>query len=154
MPSFSLDFLYNLTQITEISTFSNAEILEKGKLFYLTLKELLVDVNRRCENCVIEGEVILPEFIAELSKKYDIKCCFLGISKTSLDVIIEHGGYFNWPQWKLENGSKYEVQDLAVHTANRSMIIQSEAKKHNLPYYDLANNYHQTFQAALQNLLK
>lgn len=37
MPSFSLDFLYNLDQITKISDFSEATILEKGRLFYPTL---------------------------------------------------------------------------------------------------------------------
>ncbi|MDB5185040.1 MAG: adk [Candidatus Saccharibacteria bacterium] len=153
MPSFSLDFLYNLSQITSIEAFSGASILEKGRLFYPTLKELLVDVSRRSENCIIDGEVILPEFISELSERYDIKCCFLGLSETSLEKILEHGGYFNWPKWKMENGFEDEVEDLAEQTVGRSLIIQEQAKKYGLPYYDLAADYNHTSKAALQSLL-
>lgn len=150
MPSFSLDFLYNLSQITKIPEFGGAPILEKGRLFYPTLKELLVDVKRRSENCVIEGEVILPEFISDLSVKYDIKCCFLGLSGTNLETILEHGGYFNWPKWKLENGQEDEVKDLAERTVSRSLIIQKEAEKYGLPYYDMATNYSRTSEIALR----
>ncbi len=42
MPSFSLDCLYNLSQVEELSGFGDADILEKGRLFFPTLKELLV----------------------------------------------------------------------------------------------------------------
>ena len=153
MPSFSLDFLYNLKQITSISEFGRAEILEKGRLFYPTFKELLEDVNRRSENCVIDGEVILPEFISELSKQYEIKCCFLGLSETNLETITEFGGYFNWPKWKLENGYQDEVGDLAKRTINRSSIIKKEAKKFELPYFNLSSNYTLASTAALQYLL-
>ncbi len=153
MPSFSLDFLYNLKQVATIQDFGGAPILEKARLFYPTLKELLVDVKRRSENCIIDGEVIIPEFIPELSEKYSIKCCFLGLSEANLDTILKHGGYFNWPKWKLENGFDNEVNDLAERTVSRSLIIQKEAEKYNLPYYDLAINYNHASKAALHSLL-
>ena len=153
MPSFSLDFLYNLDQITKISDFSEATILEKGRLFYPTLQELLVDVSRRSEDCVIDGEVILPEFISELCIKYDIRSCFLGLSQTNLETIIKYGGYFNWPKWKLANGYEYEVRDLAERTVNRSLTIKEQAVKYELPYFDLAVNYNQTSDVALHGLL-
>lgn len=153
MPSFSLDFLYSLSQITNIAEFEGAPILEKGRLFYPTLKELLIDVRRRSEDCVIDGEVILPEFISELSDQYEIRCCFLGLSETSLETILEHGGYFNWPKWKLENGFEHEVKDLAEKTISRSLIIQKEADTYGVPYYDLATNYNRVSKAALHGML-
>jgi 2-phosphoglycerate kinase len=153
MPSLSLDFLYNLNQIREISGFGDAPILEKGRLFYPTLKELLVDVKRRSESCVIEGEVILPEFIPELSEKYNIRCCFLGLSRTSLETILNHGGYYNWPKWKHEDGYGDEVKDLAERTVSRSLIIQKEAEKYGLPYVDLSDDYNQTSTVALNDFL-
>lgn len=153
MPSFSLDFLYSLSQVNTIDDFSDAPILEKGRMFYPTLRELLIDVNLRSENCVIEGEVILPEFILELSKQYNIKCCFLGLSKTSLETIIKNSGYFNWPKWKLENGLEDEVKDLAERTVSRSLVIQKEAKKYGLPYFDLATDYSHAQTVALQYML-
>ncbi len=152
MPSFSLDFLYNLSQVKTLKGFGGAPILEKGRLFYPTLKELLVDVERRSEDCVIDGEVILPEFIPELSKLYSIRCCFLGLSKTDIETIVKHGGHFNWPQWKLENGYEAEVKDLAERTVSRSLVIEKEAKKYGLPYFDLSTEYEQTSKAALSRL--
>lgn len=153
MPSFSLDFLYNLSQIRKLPDFDNAPILEKGRMFYPTLKEILVDVRRRSKDCLIDGEVILPEFISELSEKYDVRCCFLGISKTDLQTIVKHGGYFNWPKWKLENGYQDEVKDLAERTVSRSLIIQEQANKFNLSYFDLSDNYSGTSKQALNYLL-
>lgn len=153
MASFSLDFLYNLEQVRTLPGFERAPLLEKGRLFYPTLKEILVDVHRRAEDCVIDGEVILPEFIPELAQRYAIRCCFLGLSATSLETILKHGGYFNWPEWKLQNGLEHEVEDLAVLTAQRSAIIQQEAAKYDLPYFDLAPGYQKATAAALKQLL-
>ncbi len=153
MPYLSCDFLYELRQVKDIDGFSGADIIAKGRLFYLTLKELLVDVSRRTQDCVIEGEVILPEFIPELAKKYDIRCCFIGISSTSLDNILKYAGYFNWPQWKLDNDLAREVKDLAALTVSRSSIIQAQANEYNQPYFDLAGDYTAQMELAIHSLL-
>lgn len=153
MPYISLDFLYSIRQIKDIPEFDDASILDKGRLFYPTLKELLLEVDRRSEHCVLDGEVILPEFIAELSFHYQLKACFLGLSETNLQTIISYGGYFNWPKWKLEHERQSEVAGLAERTVARSKVIQSEAEKHKLLYYDLGTDYQRTFQAALHELL-
>ena len=156
MPGFSCDLLYELEQVRNLPGFSGADILEKGRLFYPTLRDLLVDARRRNENCVIDGEVILPELIPRLladNPKLQIKCCFLGLSSTNLETIIEKGGYFNWPKWKLNNNLGHEVEDLAERTIQRSKIIEAEAAKYNMPYFDLANDYAQTTEQALKRLL-
>ena len=146
--------MYDLDQIKKLKGFSGADILDKGRLFYPTLKELIANVSIRAEDCVIEGEVILPEFIPDLANKYNIKCCFLGLSKTSLEDIITHGGFFNWPQYKLDNNLGYEIADLAQRTVDKSTTIQNEAKKYKLPYFDLSANYPEESKAALNSLLK
>ena len=154
MPSFSLDYMYSLSQIMKLEGFKTADILEKGRLFYPTLLELLLEVNRRTEDCVMEGEVIIPEFISALPKKYSIKSCFLGVSNTSLETIIDKAGYFNWPQWMLENGLEREVDGLVERTIRRSSIIEEEAKKYSLTYFDLSNDYDRVKQNALEYLLQ
>lgn len=153
MPAFSCDFLYDLEQVKQLPGFSGADILEKGRAFYPTLKELLINVSQRTKDCAIEGEVILPEFIPELAKLYDIRSCFLGLSDTTIESIIKHGGYFNWPQWKFENELEYEVRDLTERTITRSTTVKEEAKKHGLPYYDLAEDYDKELQQAIKELL-
>ena len=152
MCSFSCDFLYDLAQIKNLKNFSGADILEKGRLFYPTLEEVLVNVHYRAKDCIIEGEVILPEQIPVLSKLYDIRACFIGLSATNLETIIKHGGSFNWPQWKIEDGREQEVRNLAERTTRRSAIIKAQAEEYGLPYFDLADNYDGTVQAVLHKL--
>ncbi len=100
MSSFSCDFLYGLSQVKDLKNFDGASILDKGRLFYPTLKEVLINASYRAQDCVLEGEVILPEQISELSKLYEIRSCFIGLSQTNMEAILSHGGAFNWPQWK------------------------------------------------------
>jgi hypothetical protein len=151
MPSFSCDFLYDLSQVKALSNFDNAGILEKGRLFYPTLKEMLINISYRVQDCVIEGEVILPEHVADLSKLYDIKSCFLGLSATNIKLIIANGGSFNWPQWKIDDGRGQEVIDLAERTISRSLVISQQAIKYDQPYFDLAKDYDINMQHALQS---
>ena len=152
MSAFSCDFLYDLAQVKSLKNFGGADILEKGRLFYPTLKELLINVSYRTQDCIIEGEVILPEQIPELSKLYNIRCCFIGLSATNLETIIANGGLFNWPQWKIEDGREEEVGSLGEHTIHRSAAIEAQAIAYGLPYFDLANNYDATVDAVLKNL--
>jgi len=153
MPSISCDFLYDLEQIKTLDGFAGANILEKGRAFYPTLKQLLADISVRSEDCIIEGEVILPEFVPELSKMYDIRCCFLGLSKTNLETILTHGGFFNWPQFKLSHHLEAEVQNLAERTIERSNIIRQECEKFQTHYFDLADDYSRVIEQAADYLL-
>lgn len=153
MPALSCDFLYDLEQIKNLDGFSGADILTKGELFFPALKQLLINVSLRSENTAIEGEVILPSQIADLSQKDDIKACFIGFSEVDFERIQQFGGFFNWPQYKLDNGLEAEVVDLAERTIQRSEIIRSECKKYNLPYFDMAGDYVAAQQRVLDYLL-
>lgn len=153
MMSFSCDFTYNMEQVKQLSGFEHAGILEKAHSYYPVLQQLISNISYRTEHCLIEGEVILPEHVFKLAKDYDIKACFIGVSDTSTEKIIEHGGYFNWPKYKLENNLQHEVLDLAERTIARSKIIEEECKKFNQPYFDLRGDYAKQQAAALDFLL-
>ncbi len=149
MTSFSCDYLYKLDQVKQLYRFSGAGIIEKGEEFFPTLKELLEAVNERSQDSVIEGEVILPRHVHELSKWYDICSCFLGLSEASLDTIIGYGGFFNWPKDK----SKKDVADLAEKVMARSVTIKSECARYGLKYFDMAKNYTHVQDEAISYLL-
>ena len=154
MYAFSCDFTYDTYDFTATVKFKRADIVEKGNMFYPKLEELVGNIVRQTENCVIDGEVILPHHVVALSKKHNIRACFLGLSDTSLDKILTYGGHFNWPKHKLENGMESEVIGLAKLTAVRSEIIESECLKHGQPYLDLAvGDYDEGIQKALQILI-
>jgi hypothetical protein len=153
MPSFSCDFLYDLEQVRKLEEFTAADILTKGRLFFPTFNELLLNVTLRSESCAIEGEVILPEHIPQLREKYEVKCCFLGLSETSLESILEYAGYFNWPQYKLQTDRDQEVIDLAERTMSRSKVIKDQCETYGLPYFDLAADYSATMEVALASLV-
>jgi len=153
MSSFSCDFMYNLDQIRNIPDFEHMEIIEKGNAFLPSLESLLINIARQTENCLIEGEVILPHHIYELSKKYEIRACFLGLSDTSIEQIISNGGFFNWPKYKIQNNMKHEIVGLAERTISRSKIIQDECQKYDQQFFDLALGYESQQNVALTYLL-
>lgn len=153
MPSFSCDFTYNMEQVKQLSGFEHAGILEKAHSYYPVLQQLISNINHRTEHCLIEGEVILPEHVLELAKDYDIKACFIGLSDTSMEKIIEHSGYFNWPKYKLENNLEHEVSNLVERTVARSKIIEEECLKYDQPYFDLSGDYAKRQTDALVHLL-
>lgn len=153
MPSLSCDFLYDLEQVKMLDGFSGAGIIEKGELFYPTLQQLLSNVSLRSENTAIEGEVILPRHIVELSDSYDIRACFIGFSKVNFEQILEFGGFFNWPQYKLDHNLQHEVADLAERTVQRSSVIQAECEKYGMRYFDMATDYITTQREVVKYLL-
>lgn len=153
IPSFSCDFTYDMEQVRQLPGFRNAGIIEKANAYYPVLKELISSISYRSEHCIIEGEVILPRHIIELSKEYDIRACFIGLSDTSIEDIVEYGGFFNWPQYKIENNLEQEIQGLAERTTARSKIIEDECNKYSQHYFNLSGNYEEAQAAALGYLL-
>ena len=152
MPSLSTDFLYDIDQVRSFVGFDRLGIIEKGELFYPILKRLVGNIYRQSEHCIIDGDVILPRHISELSKSYEVKACFIGLSETSLDDITSFGRHFNWPKYKIDNGMAEEVNDLAQKTSDKSSIIQSECKKYDQRYYNLYPNYDKMKKEALEFL--
>lgn len=154
MYSLSCDFTYDLNITTDTPNFAHLDILEKGEAYYPVLKQLVSNINRQAENCLIEGEVILPRHAAELSASYTIRVCFLVLSQPTIEDIIKHGGHFNWPLFKLSNGMQDEVDDLVELTKERSKIVKEECLKYKQTYFDLSlGNFEEQQQIALNYLL-
>lgn len=151
--SFSCDFTYDMDQVVQLSGFAGAGIIEKGEAYFPILKQLVHNISYRTEDCIIEGEVILPQHILELAKGYDVRACFVGLSDTSMEKIIKHGGYFNWPRYKLENNLEHEVSELVERIITQSRVIENECIKYDQPYFDLSGNYTKRQTAALDFLL-
>lgn len=151
--SFSCDFTYDMDQVTQMPGFSGADIIEKGEAYFPILKQLVHNISYRTEDCIIEGEVILPRHIVELAKDYEIRACFIGLSDTTIEKIIEYGGYFNWPKYKLENNLESELSDLKEHVVRRSKIIEKDCAKYTQQYFDLAGDYEEQQDKALSYLL-
>jgi len=154
MYAFCCDFTYDTYDFTKQNKFKKADIIEKGELYYSKLQELVFNIARQTEDCVIEGEVILPRHAAELSKLYDIRACFLGLSNPTMETILNYGGHFNWVKSKITNGMEEEVADLVERTKHRSKIIKDECSKYTQSYFDLSNSdYDKQQQLALNYLL-
>lgn len=151
--SLSTDFLYDLDQVRAITNFDKLDVLKKGEVFFPILERIIGNIQRQSENCVIDGDVILPRHADFLSKKYEIRACFLGLSEASIEEIIQHGGHFNWPKYKLENGMAKDVEGLVERTIQKSEIIASECVKYDQYYLDLSADFTLGQARALRYLL-
>lgn len=153
MSSFSTDFLYDIDQVEAITNFDRLDIIEKGRAFFPILERIIGNVERQTENCVIDGDVILPSQASQLAKTHNIKSCFLGFSTITFEEILEFGGHFNWPKYKLENGMADEVTDLVERTIHKSEVIKSERARYNQQYFDLSLDFKSAQMNALRSLL-
>ncbi|MFV1883997.1 MAG: hypothetical protein ACMZ7B_05890 [Balneola sp.] len=104
---------------------------------------------------VIEGEAMLPEFIAELVKKYpnQIRVVFLGYNEIDVEKkIAQIKKYSTGEKDWLTNESDEYIRDHVLNMKNHGRMIKSECKKHTLPYFDTSANFLEAINSA-KNLL-
>ena len=99
---------------------------------------------------VIEGEAMLPEFVAGLIAKNPekVRAAFLGYAEIDLDEkvsLIKHYGDGE-SDWLTEKSDEY-IRDHVGNMIAYSRMIKEECEKHRLPYFDTSGD----FQAATES---
>lgn len=108
------------------------------------IKNILVDF----DDYVIEGAVLSPEITHRLSETYELKCCYLGKSVTSVNELMAHLGNNQW----LRNATAEELQVIPKTIVDRSQFLASECRRLGYPYVDLAPDYTEGMERAYQFL--
>lgn len=109
------------------------------------------------EDCIIEGEAILPELISTFIKKHpqDIKICFIGYASVTVedklkDIYKYSDGANDW----LTNESKEYVEDHINNMVEYSKRIKNSCSMYNMAYFDTSNEFKPVIDTAIEYLLK
>ncbi len=130
------------------------EIAERMWKFLKAMLESMIYVE---EDCVIEGEAILPELIIQLQKKYPDKLtiCFLGYTEVGIEnklaEIRKYGNDEN--DWLAARPDDY-INDHTKNMIDFSRKIESSCRKYGLPYFDTSDGLMDSLDRAMRYLVR
>ena len=108
------------------------------------------------EDCVIEGEAILPELVSELLKKHPgkIKICFVGYTDIDIDKKVKELKDFSRGKrdWLTQEPDDYifrHINNMVVY----SKRIKEDCEKFRIRYFDTSDNFMKTIDEATNYLL-
>jgi hypothetical protein len=105
---------------------------------------------------VIEGEAMLPQFVADLVDKHPgkIRAVFLGYTEISVEdkvaLVKKHGVGVN--DWLINKSDEY-IRDHIENMIAHSKMIKSKCEEHGLSYFDTSEDFLGATQAATDFLV-
>lgn len=105
---------------------------------------------------VIEGEAMLPEFVAGLIAKHPdkVRAAFLGYTEIDLDdkvsLIKRYSDGDN--DWLAGKSDEY-IRDHVGNMIGYSRMIKEECEKHGVPYFDTSGDFRAATEAATDFLV-
>lgn len=156
IPYLSTDYLMEALEIgsPQLGVNFHLPYLQRGEKFWVFLKPMLSIIHLENPSYLVEGDPILPKFIAEFIKEHkNIKVTFLGYANTSTEKKLKqirekHSGSYDWTNKisdeKLIESIKYNI--------DYSKYLQAECEKLELPYFDTSNNFEETLDEAYRYL--
>jgi len=105
---------------------------------------------------VIEGEAMLPHWVADLIEKHPdkIKVVFLGYTEIKVEdkvaLVKKHNGGEN--DWLTKKSDKY-IRDHVGNMIAHSNMIKEGCEEHGLPYFDTSKDFMGTIDAATDFLV-
>jgi hypothetical protein len=129
-------------------------IAKKLWSFLKAMFESMIDLE---EDCIIEGESILPELIFQLKEIYPdkLKVCFIGYSNTTLHNKVEEIKKYSKENkdWISDKSDEYII-DHVKNMMPHSLRIKKSCKKYNLRYFDTSNNFENVLNEVIKFMLK
>ena len=130
-----------------------AEIAERGWNFIKAMCESMLWLG---EDCVIEGEALLPHLFIELRDKHpdQIKICFLGFTEVdpvqkAQDIKTYSTGKNDWMSDKEDDYILDHVKNMIGH----SLQIKAACEAHEMAYFDTSKEFQLVLKKANQFLL-
>ena len=120
------------------------------------LKGMIESMIHVKEDCVIEGEAILPELITELVKEHPnhIKVCFLGYADVEVAKKVEEIKTFSNGEhdWLLKESDEYII-DHTKNMIDHSKMIQNSCRKYGFDYFDTSNDFESALKKATDSII-
>ena len=124
-------------------------IVKKAENFFPYLKKMVhINTVLGIRDFVYEGDIILPEYVAELPKEYKFKVCFLGFSEISVDLLKKHVGDHQW----IDELGDEKLSESPKRIVSDSNHMEKECKKYGFKYFDLASDYEEVHELAYKYL--
>jgi len=96
------------------------------------------------QDCIIEGEALLPELICQLIEKHpdDIKSCFIGYSHPDIEKKLKEIRRFGSEKidWLNDKSDDY-VRDHTYNMIAHSKLIKKSCEQTKLPYFDVSKSF-------------
>lgn len=130
------------------------EIAERLWKFLKAMLESMIYVE---EDCVIEGEAVLPELIIQLQKKYPDKLtiCFLGYTEVGIEnKLVEIRKYGNDKNDWLAAKSDNYINDHTNNMIDFSRKIERSCKEFGLQYFDTSDGIIDNLDRAVRYLVR
>jgi hypothetical protein len=129
------------------------EIAERSWAFLKAMIESMLFVET---DCVIEGEALLPGYVAVLMKKYPdkIRSCFVGYTDVSIGEKIEQIKKFSTgPNDWLTNEPDEYIADHINNMITYSKKIKQACAQHKITYCDTSHHFEEVIEDAIRHLL-
>lgn len=129
------------------------EIAERSWSFFKAMLESMLYIE---ENCVVEGEAILPELIVELKEQYpdQVRVCFVGYTDISIEEkvrnIKKYGG--GKTDWLIDKSDEY-IEDHVNNMIAHSKKIQQSCQENNIKYFDTSKSFLRIIEKTMQYML-
>lgn len=123
--------------ITSIAWSDPATIRATAEWFYPYLERFVWGIGSMAESYVIEGVDFLPEQIAQLSQKYQVRCVFMGCSEMTVERFEQFPGHSPGYIGLPEGLRQQIIQHVPIH----SELVQQEAERFGYPYIDMVGDY-------------
>lgn len=112
-------------------------IMAAADWFYPYLERFTWGISSLADNYVIEGVDFLPEQVARLSARYQIRTLFLGCSIMTLERFNQFPGRSEGYSFLPETMKRQIVQDVPLW----SEFIRKEAGRFGYPYIDTSSDF-------------
>ena len=130
------------------------EIAERAWSFFKAMMESMLYVE---ENCIIEGEAVLPALIVELMEKYpdQIKTCFVGFTSVDVedkfrDIKLHSTATKDWLIDESDEYIKDHIQNMITH----SIQMEQACRQHGITYFDTSEDFLGTIEEVIHYLSK
>jgi hypothetical protein len=129
---------------------------EIAKRFWSFFRAMCVSMIWTGDDCVIEGEAILPELIDELLKEFpdQIRIVFVGYTDVDIDQKVRDVKRFSEGEndWLTKESDEYIIDHIGNMVAH-SIKIKEGCETYKLPYFDTSENFSGAIDEAMSCLL-
>jgi len=152
VPYLATDIVVNMLKnvAPELGVTPKKSFSENAEIFFPYLEQFVELARYDENNYCVEGCVIMPKQVTELSKKYKVRAVFLGFSKLKVEEIMKYMGSNKW----MEGKSKKEQRNIKDSIIERSMTVKNECEKYGYRYFDMAEGFEKQLEKAYQYLVE